>query len=99
MTLKTTTFKIKVDPTDPNYATMVHDKATKNHPGGIADVPSSEKPARMYETDGVKDSYKTLKLHMSKSNPKCESFFQYPIKPERTEVSTRTSGMKCFQSE
>ena len=64
-TLKTTSFKIEVDPTGRNYATMVHDKATKNHPGGIADVPSSEKPARMYETDGVKDSYKALTLHIS----------------------------------
>ena len=81
-TLKTTSFKFEVDPTGRNYATMVHDEATKNHPGGIANVPSSERSARMYEIDHVNDSYKALKLHMSKSNQKSESFFQYPIKKE-----------------
>ena len=40
-TLKTTSFKFEVDPTGRNYATMAHDEATKNHPGGIADVPST----------------------------------------------------------
>ena len=40
-TLKTTSFKFEVDPTDLNYATMAHNQATKNHPGGIADVPST----------------------------------------------------------
>ena len=63
-----------------NYATMAHDKATKNHPGGIADVSSIERLARMYETDDVNDGYKALKLYMSKLNPKSESFFQYPRK-------------------
>ena len=79
-TLKTTSFKFEVDPTGRNYATMAHDEATKNHPGGIADVPSTEKLARMYETDEVNDGYKALKLYMSKLNPKSESFFQYPRK-------------------
>ena len=50
-TLKTTSFKFEVDPTGRNYATMAHDEATKNHPGGIADVSSTEKFARMYETN------------------------------------------------
>ena len=79
-TLKTTSFKFEVDPTGRNYATMAHDEATKNHPGGIADVPSTEKLARMYETDEVNDGYKALKLYMSKLNPKSVSFFQYPRK-------------------
>lgn len=46
-TPKTTSFKFEVDPTDRNYATMAHDEATKNHPGGIADVSSTEKLPRM----------------------------------------------------
>ena len=79
-TLKTTSFNFEVDPTGRNYATMTNDEATKNHPGGIADVPSTEKLARMYETDEVNDGYKALKLYMSKLNPETESFFQYPRK-------------------
>ena len=79
-TLKTTSFKFEMDPTGRNYATMTHDEATKNHPGGIADVPSTEKLIRMYETDEVNDGFKALKLYMSKLNPESESFFQYPRK-------------------
>ena len=79
-TLKTTSLKFEVDPTGRNYATMAHDEATKNHPGGIAVVSSTEKYARMYETDDVNDGYKALKLYTSKLNPKCKSFFQYPRK-------------------
>ena len=77
-TLKTTSFKFEVDPAGCNYATMAHDEATKNHSGGIADVSSPEKVARMYDTDDVNDGYRSLKL--SKLNPKSESFSQYPRK-------------------
>ena len=78
-TLKTTGFKFEVDPTGCNYATMAHDEGAHDE-GGIADVPSTEKLARMYETDAVNDGYKALKLYMSELNPKSESFFQYPRK-------------------
>ena len=58
--------------------TMAHDEATKNHPGGMKDVASNEKYARMYETDHPNDGYKALSLYMSKMNPNCKALFQYP---------------------
>ena len=78
--LKTTSFKFEADASGRNYVTMAHDEATTNHPGGVADVSSTEKYARMYETEDVNDGYKALNLYLSKLNPKCESFFQYPRK-------------------
>ena len=59
---------------------MAHDEATKNHPGGVSDVPSSEKLARMYKTPEKNDTYKALKFYMAKLNPQCDAFFQYPRK-------------------
>ena len=59
---------------------MAHDEATKNHSGGVNDVPSSEKLARMYETPEENDGYKALKFYMAKLNPRCDAFFQYPRK-------------------
>ena len=59
---------------------MAHDEATKNHPGGVADVQSTEKYARMYETADVNDGYKAMKMYLMKLNPKCDSFFQFPPK-------------------
>ena len=35
----------------PNYGVMAHDEATKNHPGGIANVSSIAKLARMNKTE------------------------------------------------
>ena len=58
--LKPTSFKFEVDPTGRNYVTMTHDEATKNHPGGVSDVPSPEKYTRMYETEDPNDGYKAL---------------------------------------
>ena len=78
--LKKTSFKFEVDPTRRNYTTMAHDEASKNHPGGVGDIPSMEKYARMYETEDTNDGYKALKLYLTKLNPKCEAFFQYPRK-------------------
>ena len=78
--LKKDSFKFEVDPAGKNYATMAHDEATRNHPGGVADVQSTEKYARIYETTDVNDGYKGLKMYLLKLNPKCESFFQYPRK-------------------
>ena len=61
---------------------MAHDEATKNHPGGVSDVSSTEKSryARMYKTEDPNDGYKALELYLSKLNPKCDSFCQYPRK-------------------
>lgn len=39
-----------------------------------------EKYARMYETEDTNDGYKAMKLYLTKLNPKCEAFFQYPRK-------------------
>ena len=78
--LKATSFKFEVDTTGRNYVTMAHDEATKNHPSGVSDVSSTEKYARMYETEDPNDGYKALKLYLTKLNPKYDSFFQYPRK-------------------
>ena len=72
--------KFEVDPTRRNYATMVHDEASKNHPGGAGDIPSMEKYARMYETEDTNEGYKAMKLCLTKLNSKCEAFFRYPFK-------------------
>ena len=37
---------------------MKHDEISKNHPGGLNDVESTEKEARMYETEDQGDGYK-----------------------------------------
>ena len=76
--LKKTSFKFEVDASGRRFVTMAHDEATKNHPGGVSDVPSSEKLARMYETPEENDGYKALKFYMAKLNPRCDAFFQYP---------------------
>lgn len=76
--LKKSSVKFEVDASGRQYATMAHDEATKNHPGGMKDVASTEKYARMYETDEPNDGYRALHLYLSKINPNCESLFQYP---------------------
>ena len=78
--LTTNSFKFETDAAGRNYATMSHDELSKNHPGGLKDVESTEKEARMYETEDQGDGYKALKLYLQKVNPKCTAFFQYPRK-------------------
>ena len=68
----------EVDASGRNYVTMAHDEASKNHPGGLKVTNSTEKYARMYETDSPNDGYKAVKLYLSKLNPKSSAFFQYP---------------------
>ena len=57
-----------VDESGRNYVTMAHDEVSKNHPGGLKDTSSTEKYARMYETDSPNDGYKAVKLYLSKLN-------------------------------
>ncbi|XP_020915719.1 uncharacterized protein LOC110253182 [Exaiptasia diaphana] len=68
--------------TDPNnsrrFVTMTHDEASKNHPGGVVDIRSYEKLARMYETPSITDGYTALKTYLSKLNPSCDALYQYP---------------------
>ena len=78
--LKKSSLKFEEDASGRKYVTMAHDEATKNHPGGMKDVASNEKYARMYETDHPNDGYKALSLYMSKMNPNCKALFQYPKK-------------------
>ena len=78
--LTTNSFKFETDAAGRNYATMSHDKLSKNHPGGLKDVESTEKEARMHETEDQGDGYKALKLFLQKVNPKCTAIFQYPKK-------------------
>jgi hypothetical protein len=57
---------------------MTHDEATKNHPGGENSKPSHERETRMYSTEATDDAFASLKLYVSKLNPKCTAFFQHP---------------------
>ena len=78
--LTTKSFRFDMDANGRKFATMAHDEASKNHPGGLNDVHSQEKEARMYQTEDENDGYKALELYMAKINPKCTAFFQYPKK-------------------
>ena len=75
-------FEFLVDESGREYVSMTHDEATKNHPGGIDDVNSMEKEARMYSTSDnqLLDGLTCLKMYLQKLNPKCEALFQYPKK-------------------
>ncbi|KAK3735686.1 hypothetical protein QZH41_012190, partial [Actinostola sp. cb2023] len=66
-------------------------KAPKNHPGGIADIPDYKKDGRMYETTNEHDGYKALQMYISRLNPSCSSFFQYP---KRSWKATMKYGLK-----
>ena len=58
---------------------MTHDESTKNHPGSVGDVESFEKEGRLYQTtDNPSDGFNALQFYISKLNPKCTAFFQYP---------------------
>ena len=57
---------------------MTHDEVTKNHHCGLQDKFSSEKAARMYETESTTDGYGALRLFISKLNLKCDALFQVP---------------------
>ncbi|KAL9964791.1 hypothetical protein ACROYT_G028476 [Oculina patagonica] len=72
--LTKSSFKFEVDPAGRHYATMAHDEATKNHPGGVADVPSAKKYARMYETEDVNDGYKALRSGVPKTTSGTKRF-------------------------
>lgn len=73
-------FQFLRDDTGEEYASMTHDEATKNHPGGIQDCSSVEKEARMYATsnDPLFDGLNCLKIYLQKLNPNTEALFQYP---------------------
>lgn len=47
----------------------------KTHPGGLNDVSSNEKEARMYLTDQPVDGYKALAFYLQKVNPNCSALF------------------------
>ena len=58
---------------------MTHDESTKNYPGGVGDVESFEKEARLYQTtDDPSDGFNALQFYISELNSKCTAFFQYP---------------------
>lgn len=82
--LSSRSFTFEKDANQREYVTMAHDECTKNHPGGLADVPSYEKMGRMYKTESQNDGYSCLKLYLSKLNPKCEALFQYPKRSWRS---------------
>ena len=73
-------FQFLMDESGREYVSMTHDEATKNHPGGIDDVSSVEKEARMCSTsdDQLFDGLNCLKMYLQKLNPRCEALFQYP---------------------
>ena len=54
-------FKFQVDASERKFVTIAKNEATKNHPGGVTDVSSHEKLARMYEGHGnLADEVKVL---------------------------------------
>jgi hypothetical protein len=57
------------DENSRQYATLTHDELSKNHPGVFDDTESFEKDGRMY---------RALELYISKLNPHCSAFFQFP---------------------
>ena len=73
--LKKSSFRFEADASGRRFITMAHDEATKNHPGGVSDVPSNEKLARMYETSEENDGYKAMKFYIARLNPKNDAFF------------------------
>ena len=58
--LQKSSFKLEVDASGRNYVSMAHDEVSKNHPGGLKDISSTEKYARMYETDSPNDGYEAV---------------------------------------
>ena len=77
--LTPSSFTFAVDENSRAYATMTHDELFKNHPGGFDDTESFEKDGRMYcATDDLSDGYNALELYISKLNPQCPAFFQFP---------------------
>ena len=77
--LKKSSFVFLQDENRKRYATMAHDKASKNHQGGLSDnTVSFEKLGRMYQTEHPNDRYNALCLYLEKLNPECSAFFQYP---------------------
>ena len=91
--------KFEVDPTDHNYATMAHDETTKNHPGRITDVPSTEN--WVGPTVRNKRERRLQGLEIVHVQIKPEERVVFPIYKIRTGVSTTASatGMKSVQSE
>ncbi|KAK3726577.1 hypothetical protein QZH41_011037 [Actinostola sp. cb2023] len=71
-------FKFLTDENGKPYATMSHDEASKNHPGGFSDQESYEKLGRMYKTEDPNDGFTALQLYLTKINPKWQAFFQFP---------------------
>ena len=77
--LTSSSFKFFKDENNRLYATMTHNESTKNYPGGIGDVESFEKEGRLYQTtDDPSDGFNALQFYISKLNPECTAFFQYP---------------------
>ena len=50
---KRSSFVFSEDAKGDHFVSMAHDEATKNHQGGVSDVESFEKNARMYNTSGI----------------------------------------------
>ena len=88
--LRADSFVLQVDEDCRPYARRNVNEATKNHPGGIVDVQSSQKLGRMHQTssDPNLDGLSCLKKYISKRNVSCEAFFQYPRRKgaEETDV-------------
>ena len=85
--LRRDSFKFTHDANGPEYAVMTHEEATKNHPGGENSKPLAERETRLYGTGADDDAFASLNLLVTKLNPTCTAFFQYP-KPSVTKEDT-----------
>ena len=79
--LTTNSFKFETDAAGRNYATMSHDELSKNHPGGLKDVESTEKEARMYETEDQSDGSQGPQIVSTEGKSKVHCFF--PVSEEK----------------
>ena len=64
-----------MDESGQEYVSTTCNEATKDHPGGIDDISSVEKEARMYATseDQLFDSLNCINVFLQKLNPHCSN--------------------------
>ncbi|CAB4019016.1 Hypothetical predicted protein, partial [Paramuricea clavata] len=91
-------FAFEVDNSGRPYVRLTHDESSENHPGGLTDVSSTEKEARIYETNQPVVGYKALALYLEKVNPNCPALFQYYAWEIETTTTSSMADRRLFVS-
>ena len=73
--LQKSTFKLEVDASRRSYVTKAHDKVSKNHPGGLKDISSTEKYTWMYGRDSPKGWLQSCELYFFQTQPQKSCIF------------------------